>query len=118
VSEPEPMEQIDYGIGYKGRNSPHQHVSVKVDGGTIAIAISILSVGILIAACLFLPALTDAQIRATVAEQLRPMSAQVASAQDRAWLAERNEKINAEQMKIFAAELSAIKGKPVRLDGH
>lgn len=114
----EPMEQIDYGIGYRGMLSPQSHSTIKVEGGTLAIALALVALGAVLVATILLPQLAQSHANEAVAVALRPISAQVASAQDRAWLAERNEKINAEQIKIFAAELSAMKGQPVRLDGH
>lgn len=115
--EPEPLEQIDYGGNNRAVLSPQQTLNLKVEGGSLAIAISLLSLGILVAACLFLPQLTEAQTRAAAAESLRQISAQVASAQDRAWLAERNSKMTDENLRILQADLAG-RGIKVRLSAH
>jgi len=68
MREPEPMEQIDYGIGYKGVLSPQQHMTLKVEGGTLAIALSILALGGILIAAILLPDLIDSRAKAASAE--------------------------------------------------
>ncbi len=117
-AEREPMEQIDYGINYKAQNSPQQSLNLKVEGGLLAIALALIALGAVLAACILMPEIIQSRANEAAAVAVGPVRTMAQSAQDRAWLAERNEKINAEQIKIFAAELSAMKGQPVRLDGH
>lgn len=113
----EPMEQIDYGGNYRAYQSPQQTMTLKVEGGLLAVAIALVALGAVLVATILLPQLAQSHANEAVAVALRPISAQVASAQDRAWLAERNSFATAEQLKILQAEL-ATAGKPVRLDGH
>jgi hypothetical protein len=115
--EPEPLEQIDYGQNYKARGSSSQSMVLKVDGGSIAIAISVAAIALVIAGSVFLPQLAESKANEAVAVALRPISAQVASAQDRAWLAERNSKMTDENLRILQADL-ASRGIKVRLSAH
>jgi hypothetical protein len=115
--EPEPLEQIDYGINHGAHGSSSNSISLKIDGGTIAIAVSIAAIAIVIAGSAFLPLLAESKANEAVAIALRPMSAQVASAQDRAWLAERNSTLAAEQVDLIQVEL-AKRGIHVSVDGH
>lgn len=110
-------EQNDFGYGYKGVLSPQQHMTLKVDGGTLGIVLGLLSLGAVLAACILLPQLMRSQSEAAVAVALRPISAQVASAQDRAWLAERTGNINAEHLNEVRFALEA-KGISVTLNDH
>lgn len=65
--EPEPMEQIDYGIGYKGVLSPQQHMTLKVEGGILAIALSLLALGAILSAAILLPNLINSSAKAASA---------------------------------------------------
>lgn len=70
----EPLEQIDYGYGYKAQNSPQQHMTLKVDGGMLAIAISLVALGGVVVGAITLPILAKnasapADVRAAIAER-------------------------------------------------
>lgn len=112
-----PANVIDTLDQSRRRHSPQFSQVLKIEGGLIAIALALIALGGVIVAAVLLPEITRSQSEAAVAVALRPISAQVASSQDRAWLAERNSFATAEQLKILQAELAAA-GKPVRLDGH
>lgn len=62
------MEQIDYGIGYKGVLSPQQHMTLKVEGGILAIAFSLLALGGVLTAAILLPDLIDSRAKSAAAE--------------------------------------------------
>lgn len=117
TAEREPMEQIDYGINYKAQNSPQQSLNLKVEGGTLAIALALVALGAVLAAIIILPQLAESRANEAVAVALRPISAQVASAQDRAWLAERTGNINAEHLNEVRFALEA-KGIHITLNDH
>jgi hypothetical protein len=112
------MEQIDFGIGYRGRNSPQQHMTLTLAGGTLAIALSLIALGGVLIASLLLPQLLQSYTNEAVAVQTRSIAAQAATAQDRAWGAQQQATITAEQLKIMEIDL-AKKGLLVRrVDGH
>lgn len=58
---PEPMEQLDYGIGYKGILSPQQHMTLKVEGGMLAIALSLVALGAVFALVILLPGMIESR---------------------------------------------------------
>jgi hypothetical protein len=110
-------DERDYGGIYRSPHSPQQNVSLRLEGGSIAIGIALLALGGVIVGAMLLPLLSQSQSEAAVAVALRPISAQVASAQDRAWLAERDARVASDEMKILQVEL-AKRGIFVRTDGH
>lgn len=115
--EPEPLEQIDLSGIYRSHGSPQQNMNLRVDGGAIGIALALVALGSVLAACILLPQLMRSQSEAAVAVALRPISAQVTSAQDRAWLAERTGNINAEHLNEVRFALQA-KGIHITLNDH
>ncbi len=50
------IEQVDFGIGYRGHQSPQQHMNLHVSGGSLAIALSLLSIGGLVIGASLIPA--------------------------------------------------------------
>lgn len=67
----EPTEQLltqeDYGGIYKSRNSPQQNMTLRVDGGSIAIAIALVALGGVLVAAIMLPQIMRAQAEAAAA---------------------------------------------------
>jgi hypothetical protein len=95
MREPEPMEQIDYGIGYKGMLSPQQHMTLKVEGGNLAIALSLLALGGVVVGAILLPGLIDS--KATASSAFARQTAQEA---------ERESRIAIEQVDYMRVELA------------
>lgn len=105
-AEREPLEQIDYGIGYKGHNSPQQHMNLKVDGGAIAIAIALVAIGAVVASCILLP-----QLMGSIAREAS------AAANINAQIAEREARIAQDKYTYTMGEL-AKQGIIISTDGH
>lgn len=119
--EPDPCEQIDFGEQYKARrsNSPDQRqdVTVKIDGGGIAIAISIFATACAIAAWVLIPQINAARTEAEIARATQSLAIQAQAARDVAWLSQQSSKITSEQMKVLQVELAKNRIF-VQLDGH
>ncbi len=104
--EREPMEQIDYGIGYRGYQSPQQHLNLKVDGGGIAIALSLIALGAVLAAVILLPSLIEASAEKAAA----PANAAAA-------YANRDARVALDKIGYVQIELER-KGIHISVDGH
>lgn len=104
--EPDPMEQIDYGYGYKAKNSPQQHTTVKIEGGTIALAFAILSFGGVIVGAITIPQM----VRSTA-------EAAAAPAYQKASYAERDARVALDKLQTAQVAL-AKKGIDVNFDEH
>lgn len=103
-----------------GVNSPKQQTVVDTGTkaqATTAMVLGALAFGGVIICAILLPQLNAAQIRAEVAEQTKPIAVAAASAQDRAWLAERTGNINAEHLNEMRFALEA-KGFHIELNDH
>lgn len=100
------IEQIDYGYGYKAQNSPQQHMSLKVDGGMLALAFAILAFGGVLVAAIFIPSLMESRAKAAVEEAVRPIAAKVASLESTSYIAEREARVSQEDVKTIRMEMA------------
>ena len=100
------IEQIDYGYGYKGRNSPQQHTTIKVDGGMIAIAISLVALGGVVVGAITIP-----QMMRSSAE------AAAAPANAKASYAERDARVALDKLQTAQLELNR-QGFKVDFNAH
>lgn len=116
-AEPEPMEQIDYGGVYRSYQSPQQNLNLNIDGGTLAIAISLLALGGVLVAAILLPQLMDKQAEAAALRISQPIATQAAEARSVSYIGERQSKIATEELRLLQVEL-AKQGTFVRMDGH
>ena len=105
TAEREPLEQFDYGYGYRGQNSPQQHMNLRVDGGAIGIALGLLAIGGVIVGAITIPMLADKSAKAAALELVQPVAVRAASAQDMSYLAERETKLMREQFGMLQVEL-------------
>lgn len=98
--EREPLEQIDYGINQRAMGS--SSVILKVEGGMIAIAIALVSLGGVIVGAITLPILAQKA---------------AAPADVRSQIAEREARIAQDKYAYVQSEL-AKKGIFITTDGH
>jgi hypothetical protein len=117
----EPTEQLltqeDFGGIYKSRNSPQQNTTIKVEGGTIALAIALVALGGVLVAAIMLPQLMRVQAEATAANVVQPVADRAMQASERSYVAQTDSKLNAEYLKVLQIEL-AKRGIFVQVDGH
>lgn len=92
--EPDPMEQIDYGGNYRAFQSPQQTMSLRVEGGAIAIALSLLALGGVLVASILIPTLID-----------KAATAASSGAVVRSQISERESRLNAEDIKLIRIAL-------------
>jgi hypothetical protein len=108
--EPEPLDQTDYGIGYKGNHSPQQHTSVKVEAdraySTVAMILSFGCIVVIFLAGVLLPAYIKAEAEAAASE-----------ANVKVQYAEREARVAIDQVQTMRIEL-AKKGIVLQLDDH
>lgn len=102
ASEREPLEQIDYGTGYQARFSPQSHATIKVEGGSLAIAIALIALGGVIVGAITLPILAQ--------KASEPIAV-------RSQIAEREARVAIDQVQTMRIEL-ARKGIFVNTDDH
>lgn len=57
----EPIDQKDFGYGYKGVLSPQQHMSLKVEGGMLAVTLALLALGGVLVAAILVPEIIEAR---------------------------------------------------------
>jgi len=114
--EPEPLEQIDYGVNYRASGS--SSLSLKVEGGMLAVALSLVALGGTLIMALLLPQLFQSMASEAVAVQTRSIAVQAATAQDRAWSAQQQATITSEQVKILEIEMAKNGLLVRRVDGH
>lgn len=100
------IEQVDYGYGYKGQNSPQQHTSIKVDGSSVAIGLSLLAIGGVLVAAIVLPHLIRSEAEKSGSESAV-----------RSLIAEREARVAIDQVQTMRIELAKQKIF-VQLDDH
>jgi|SRR5678816_1461708 hypothetical protein len=75
------MEQIDYGSAYKSKGVQQQNLTLKVEGGNLAIALSLLALGGVVVGAILLPGLIDS--KATASSAFARQTAQEAERESR-----------------------------------
>lgn len=96
------MEQIDYGIGYKGRNSPQAHSSAHSDGGgtamnIIALMLATIAVTVSIGTCFFVKGSIESSTSATERRLNDKVVASETRSMDYAYLAKQEARIALEK---------------------
>lgn len=113
MKDPEPLEQIDYGFGYKATHSPQQHTSVKVEADrAYAVIAMILSVGAIlcvIVTLLVLPAYIKSEANSAAVHAAQPLGERIASMQTTMQYTEREARLAIQDVIDMKAELA--KGK-------
>lgn len=108
--EPEPLEQIDYGIGYKASHSPQQHTSVKVEAdrayAVIAMILSFCSIVVIFLAGVMLESYIKAEAERSAARSVA-----------KAEYAERDARVALDKLTYLQVEL-AKRGIVISYDEH
>lgn len=117
VSDREPMEldQRDYGINYRASGS--SSVSLKVEGGMLALAVALVAFGGVVIGAITIPSYASARVEAEVSKTIAPLQARLAQYEEVAWDVERDTRIQEEQIKRIEIGLSK-KGININADGH
>lgn len=100
------IEQVDYGYGYQAQNSPQQHMTLKVDGSTLAIVLAVAAICGLVVGAILLPEVIDSR----AAEH-------AARAVAKSEYAERDARVAIEKIAAMQAEL-ARRGIHINLEDH
>jgi hypothetical protein len=100
--EPDPIEQIDYGIGYRGVLSPQSHSSARSEGGStamciIALMLSTIAFTLVVATYVFMKDAIQSETSATEKRLNDKVNASETRAMDYAYLAKQEARIALEQ---------------------